>query len=142
MARPAEGATRAGMANARVRSYRDLEVWQRAITLSVACYRSTKPFPFEERFGLTAQIRRAAVSVAANVAEGYGRSHLNEYLRFLSVANGSLLELETHLLIAQQLDYLSPAACRALLVDSGTLGRMLAGLIRSLRRRRVRLQTG
>ncbi len=83
-----------------VRSYRDLKVWEKAMDLVVESYRLTQLFPRGETYGLTAQIQRAAVSIPANIAEGHGRDHLGNYLRHLSVANGSLMELETHLLIA------------------------------------------
>ena len=85
-----------------VRSYRDLEVWQRATDLVVECYRLTNLLPKSELYGLASQIQRAAVSIPANIAEGHGREHLGDYLHHLSVANGSLMELETHLTHRQQ----------------------------------------
>ncbi|MFY7853311.1 MAG: four helix bundle protein, partial [Brevundimonas sp.] len=80
-----------------VRSYRDLEVWKRAMDLAVATYELTREFPREEQFGLTSQARRAATSIAANIAEGYGRATRPAYVSFLRIAQGSLKELETHL---------------------------------------------
>lgn len=85
---------------AEIESYRDLKVWQRAMDLAVLVYGLTAAFPKQEQFGLTAQSRRAAVSVAANIAEGYGRSTKAAYLNFLRIAQGSLKETETHLILA------------------------------------------
>ena len=88
-----------------IRSYRDLKVWERAMDLVVASYKFTELLPKSEAYGLVPQIGRAAVSIPANIAEGHGREHLGEYLHHLSVANGSLMELETHFLIANRLAY-------------------------------------
>ncbi|MFT3726450.1 MAG: four helix bundle protein [Terricaulis sp.] len=85
-----------------IRSYRDLVAWQRAMDLAASVYALTKHWPREELYGMTSQTRRAAVSVAANIAEGYGRDNLGSYLQFLRIAQGSLKELETHLLIAKR----------------------------------------
>ena len=89
----------------RIRSYRDLKVWERAMDLVVASYKLTELLPKSEAYGLVPQMRRAAVSTPANIAEGHGREHLGDYLHHLSVANGSLMELETHFLIANRLAY-------------------------------------
>jgi four helix bundle protein len=86
-------------------SFRDLLVWQRAIQMSLAIYRLTAGFPKEELFGLTGQIRRAGVSVASNIAEGYGRNSTGEYKHFLGMARGSNSEVETQLVIAKELGY-------------------------------------
>ena len=85
--------------HSKIISYRDLVVWSRAMDLVEACYKLTKQLPQSEIYGLSSQIRRAAVSVPANIAEGHERRNLGEYLQHLSIANGSLKELETHLLI-------------------------------------------
>src|SRR5712691_3566546 len=98
-----------------IRSYRDLEVWQRAMDLVVASYRATRSFPGHERFGLTAQLRRSAVSVASNIAEGRGRHGLGDFLHHLSIANGSVMELETQFLIGRRLEYLSEPDARGVL---------------------------
>jgi four helix bundle protein len=92
-----------------LRGYRELKVWQRSMDLVEESYRLTATFPKHELYGITSQLRRAAVSVAANIAEGHGREHLGEYLHFLSIANGSLMELETHLLIGRRMNYIAPA---------------------------------
>lgn len=84
------------MGESKIQSYRDLKVWQEAVNLAEICYRFTKTFPKEELYGMTSQIRRASVSIAANIAEGYGRKTRGEYIQFLYIAQGSLKELETH----------------------------------------------
>ncbi len=115
-----------------IRSYRDLKVWQLGMDLVVDCYQHTSGFPPDERFSLTQQIRRAVVSVPSNIAEGHGRTHLGEYLYHLSVANGSLKELETQILIANRLTFLARERCHGLISQTSELGRMLAGLTKKL----------
>ena len=119
-----------------VRSYRDLEVWQRAMVVAEECYSITRSFPRDEAFGLTSQIRRASVSVAANIAEGYGRETTASFIQFLRVAQGSQKELDTHLLVSQRVGLLDESKAPPLLDDLGRLGRMLRGLIRSLEAKR------
>jgi four helix bundle protein len=116
-----------------IRDYRDLEVWQKAMDLVVESYRVTKTFPSDERYALVAQLRRAALSVPSNIAEGRGRFGLGGFLYHLSVANGSLGELETQFLISERLGYVNPAGAQALLDKSGEVRRLLAGLVRALR---------
>lgn len=106
--------------------------WQLAVAASIEVYRLTKPFPADERFGLTQQLRRAAVSVPSNIAEGYGRGSRQDYARFLRVARGSLYEVETQLLIAVRLGYLGDDAYRDIRAQLAEAGRVLAGLIRSI----------
>jgi four helix bundle protein len=118
-----------------IRSYRDLLVWQRGMDLVVACYRLSATFPRYERFGLTAQVRRAMLSVPANIAEGHGRDHLGDYLHHLSIAHASLMEVETHLQVARRLEYATAPDVESLLEGTAEVGRMLCGLSRSLRRR-------
>ncbi|MGD9855981.1 MAG: four helix bundle protein [Planctomycetaceae bacterium] len=115
-----------------IESYRDLKVWQKSIDLTVECYAATKAFPDDERYGLTSQIRRAAGSLAANIAEGHGRGSTKPFLNFLWIANGSLRELETHLIIAGRLGYLSRDDAKPLFAQMKEIGRMLIGLRRSL----------
>ena len=86
-------------------THKDLEVWKLSIDLVLKVYESTKTIPAEEKFGLTSQMKRSAVSVPSNIAEGAGRSSTKEFIRFLDIANGSLSELETQLIIAQKLNY-------------------------------------
>jgi four helix bundle protein len=121
----------------KVTSYRDLVVWARAMDLVVACYQLTKQIPQSEIYGLTSQIRRAAVSIPANIAEGHGRRNLGEYIQHLSIANGSLKELETHLLIAGRLQYVKDAEIIPALEGCGEIGRMLASLMQKLRQKRL-----
>jgi four helix bundle protein len=115
-----------------IRSYRDLDVWQKAMDLVVNCYNIENQFPKAEAYGLTSQLQRAAVSVPANIAEGHGRSHTKEFLNHLSMAYGSLMEVETHLQIASRLRYIDRPSLEKLLEKSGEIGRMLNGLIQSL----------
>ena len=119
---------------AAVQSYRDLRVWQEGMALAEACYRLTKDFPREEAFGMTSQIRRAAASVPANIAEGYGRDSTGEYVQFLRIAQGSLKELETRLLLAARVGLTTPTLADPILRRTDDLGRMLRGLYRSLQR--------
>ena len=120
--------------NPSIKSYRDLRVWQRAMDLTEAVYRATDRFPVTERYGLVAQLRRASVSVASNIAEGHARSR-GDYQRFLVIAAGSLTEIETQLLLSQRLQFMPTASVEALLDHCGALGRMLSTL-------RRRLETG
>ena len=91
----------------RIQSYRELEVWQVAMDLAEQCYLATRSFPREELFGMTRQIRRAAASIPANIAEGQGRQHTKEFLNHLSIARGSLKELETHLILSHRVGLLA-----------------------------------
>ena len=117
-------------------SYRDLEVWQRAMDLVVACYGLTKAFPPSELYGLTGQLQRAAVSVPASIAEGQARQHIKEFLQHLSIANGSLAELETHILIAERLGYIRGNVIQETLLQSDQVARMIAGLRKFLKSRK------
>jgi len=114
-------------------SFRDLRVWRDAMRLACEVYRGTASFPKHELYGLTQQIRRAAVSVPSNVAEGKGRYSDREFAHFLFNARGSLLELQTQLILAEELEYLSVAETRRLLALAEGVGRGLSGLINSLR---------
>ena len=115
-----------------VTNYRDLIAWQKSMDLVVAVYQATKQFPPYEIYGLTSQMRRAAVSVPSNIAEGQGRGTPNEFVRGLRVAHGSLLESETQLLIAQRLNYLECRPTEDLLKQTAEVGRIINGLIRSI----------
>ncbi|MER8433897.1 four helix bundle protein [Mesorhizobium caraganae] len=117
---------------AKIESYRDLIVWQQAMDLAVSIYEITRAWPKDERYGLTAQVRRAATSVPANIAEGYGRESRASYQQFLRIAQGSLKELETHLLIAQRVGIASHEAVNALMTTSESVGTLLRLLIRKL----------
>ena len=122
------------MESSGIQSYRDLKVWQQAMTLADQCYRITRQFPKEELYGMTSQVRRSAASVAANIAEGHGRNSRGEYIQFLRVAQGSLKELETHLILATRVGLMSSGIIDNALQQSEGLGKMLRALIRSLER--------
>ena len=109
---------------------------QKAVGLVTETYKATRAFPDEEKFGLTAQARRAAASIPANIAEGWGRGTTKEYVQFLIVARGSLLELETHLIVSRNLGFLEPADLDSLNKNIHEVGRLLNSLIRSLRSRK------
>ncbi|HXE89519.1 MAG TPA: four helix bundle protein [Terriglobales bacterium] len=113
-------------------SYEDLIAWQKAVDLVAEVYRATKSFPRDEVYGLTAQLRRAAVSIPSNIAEGQGRLSTGEFKQFLGHARGSLYELNTQLRIAEKLKYLSRKDADALTSHSAEVGRILNGLMSSL----------
>lgn len=118
-----------------IKSYRDLLVWQRSIELSVAVYRLTSDFPREEVHGLTSQLRRAAVSVASNIAEGYGRGSRGEYKSFLGIARGSALEIQTQLVIAEKLGFASGEKLTNAALLAEEAGKMLWSMIANMRER-------
>jgi four helix bundle protein len=111
-------------------NYRDLVVWQKARKLAVAIYSVTRSFPRDEVFGITQQMRRAVVSVACNIAEGHGRRSAKDILYFLAIARGSLLELETQIVIATDLEYVRPQPSDTLVEQTLDVARLLNGLIR------------
>jgi four helix bundle protein len=115
-----------------IRSYRDLKVWQEAMDIAVACYRLTRAFPRDEMYGMISQIRRSSASVAANIAEGYGRDSTGAYINFLKTAQGSLKELETHLLLSERVDLAPRDAIQPIVARCDSAGRMLRSLIRNL----------
>src|SRR5690242_18019362 len=115
-----------------ISSYRDLRVWQDAMAIAQDCYALTNGFPREESFGMTAQIRRSAVSVAANIAEGHGRENTGSFVQLLRVAQGSLKELETHLILSVRVDLGKRDSTEAIIGRCEALGRQLRSLIRSL----------
>ena len=127
--------------NRKVSSYRDLVVWQKSVELVTEVYIATSQFPREEVFGLTSQLRRCAVSVPSNIAEGQGRATKGEFIQFLSHARGSLFELETQLCIAGKLGYLSPGRAQGLGVRAAEVARILNGLLASLGATRRKLST-
>jgi four helix bundle protein len=118
----------------KVRNYRDLIVWQKAMDLVEQVYASSKNFSREEIYGLTSQLRSAAVSVPSNIAEGQGRRTTADFVRHLSISYGSLREIETQTLIAVRLQYLSAAKSGDILKIAGEVGRLLNGLMSSLAR--------
>jgi four helix bundle protein len=115
-----------------IKSYRDLLVWQQAMDLAVMCYPVTRGFPKDELFGLTSQIRRSAASIAANIAEGHGRENSGSFVQSLRVAQGSLKETETHLILAGRVNIAKAADTRAAIEKCEEIGKMLRSLIRSI----------
>lgn len=115
-----------------VRSFRDLKVWQMAVTLVVEVYAVTRRFPIDERFGLTMQLRRASVSVASNIAEGNRRHSRREYRHFIAIARGSIAEIETQLTIVERLQHADPS-------DLATANDLVGQVARMLTRLHVRL---
>ena len=118
-----------------LKSYRDLEVWQKAMDLVVSCYQMCKEFPKQEIYGLTIQLQRAAVSIPANIAEGRQRRHSKEFLQYQSIAYGSLAELETHIQIAERLNYINKNQSEKELEKTAEIGRMINGLRKSIEKR-------
>jgi len=117
-------------------SFRSLEVWKLDMDLAVAVYRASEAFPRHETYGVTSQLRRAAASVAANIAEGNGRDHPGDYVRHLSIARGSLVESETFIELGLRLGYLGAAAASELVAIHVRVGQMLNKLIKAIKRRR------
>jgi four helix bundle protein len=120
-----------------IRSYKDLIAWQKAMALVKHVYALSSGFPATERFGLTSQVRRAAVSIPSNIAEGYGRRSKTDYIRFLDVARGSTNEVETQLLLAESLGFQAPANIQPILTMLDEVQRILRGLIQQLERNRT-----
>ena len=118
---------------ATVRNYRELIVWQKAMNLVELVYQATKQFPKEELYGLTSQVRRSAVSIPSNIAEGQARKSTAEFLNFLSIANGSRAEMETQILLAQRLNYATNDTAQKILDLSLEVNRLLNGLMNSLK---------
>jgi four helix bundle protein len=118
------------------KSYRDLEVWQRSMQLAKRIYQVTQSFPNEERFGLTNQLRRASVSGPSNLAEGHARFGPGDFSRFISIAMGSVAEIETQILLSTELGYVRAELSRELMTDLETVGKMLRGLAKSITKRR------
>ena len=121
--------------------HKQLETWQRSVDLVVAVYEATRRFPEEERFGLTAQVQRAAISVPSNIAEGAARGSNRGFVNHLHIARGSLSELDTQLIIAHRLGYISEQVMRGLTDRMGEVDRLLNGLIASVRREVVAVLT-
>lgn len=113
-------------------NYKDLIAWQKGMDLVEAVYTATKLFPKEELYGLTSQIRRAAISIPSNIAEGQGRKSSSEFMRFLAIAYGSLREVETQILIAERLSYLQRPDVESLIELSSQVGRLINGLSNSM----------
>lgn len=131
-----KSASEQGVSNELPRNHRDLKVWQISLDVTETLYRLTAAWPKHEQYGLVSQVRRAAVSVPANIAEGAGRRTPGEFMHFVGIARGSLAELETLLIVARRLEYVDEPTYRAIFNDLLELGRMATGLLRSLEERR------
>lgn len=129
-----EGTKVSVMNDSQIDSYKDLRVWQKGMDIAESCYLITNTFPKEETYGLTSQIRRATISIPANIAEGYGRDSQGSYVNFLKIAQGSLKELETLLLLGIRLKFADPEVINPVLRECENLGKMLRSLIRSLQK--------
>jgi len=117
-----------------IKSYRDLVAWQKAIALCKHVYAISATFPRAERFGLISQIRRAAVSVPSNIAEGYGRRSTGDYVRFLNIARGSVAEMVTQLVIADELGFAAKDEVHSCIASAEEVDRIIFGLIRAVER--------
>nr|WP_114985678.1 four helix bundle protein [Cyclonatronum proteinivorum] len=118
-----------------LKSYRELTVWKKSIDLSIQIYRLTSSFPTEEKFGIISQMRRAATSIPANIAEGQARRTTGEFLQSLGIARGSLAELEIFLIISERLQLATATDCNSLLRDCEEISKMLNGLMKALTKR-------
>ncbi|SFF03474.1 four helix bundle protein [Sunxiuqinia elliptica] len=116
-----------------MKTYRDLIVWQKSMSLVLSIYRETKTFPKEEVFGIISQIQRSAVSIPSNIAEGYGRNHLGDYIRFLQIASGSLYEFQTQLELSYKLNYIDEEKYTEINSLSIEIEKMLSSLISKLK---------
>ncbi|RWL17759.1 MULTISPECIES: four helix bundle protein [Mesorhizobium] len=116
-------------------SYRDLIVWKAAMELAVDCYSVTTAFPSKEAYGMTSQIRRSAASIAANIAEGHGRENTGAFIQFLRIAQGSLKELETHLILSARVGLVVEKEGGRLLNQTEEIGKMLRSMIKSLQQK-------
>ncbi|HJO93532.1 MAG TPA: four helix bundle protein [Victivallales bacterium] len=117
----------------KIKTYRDLLVWQKSMDLVSEIYKTTKNFPREEQYGLISQIRRCAVSIPSNIAEGYGRNSSNDYIRFLQISVGSLYELQTQIEISYNLKYLLEESFKTIYEKTKELERMLSSMIKKLK---------
>jgi four helix bundle protein len=115
-----------------INDYRDLDVWNESMSLAADFYEATRPFPREETFGMTSQMRRASVSIAANIAEGHGRQQTKPFIQFLKMAQGSLKELETLARLSERVGLIKADGAEQLMVRCERIGKMLVGLIRKL----------
>jgi four helix bundle protein len=115
-----------------IQSYRDLKVWQTGMDLAEQCYLVTRNFPKEELYGMISQIRRSSASIPANIAEGHGQKTRKEHIQFLYIAQGSLKELETHLILSKRVKLSSSNVINSLLNQCESVGRLLSALIRAL----------
>ena len=119
----------------KIKTYKDLIVWQRSIQLVTTVYSLTKTFPSDERFGLVSQLNRAVISIPSNIAEGWGRELSKNYLQFLRISRGSLMEVETMILISKKLGYINEENFKELNKEIEEVGKILQGLIKSVQQK-------
>ena len=124
-----------------VKSFQDLVAWQKAIDLVTEIYSVTARFPKPEIYGISSQLRRASVSIPSNIAEGHGRATPGEFVQFLCHARGSLCEVQTQIIIAHRLAYITAEEKRILITSSDEVGRILNGLVASIQRRKLKTST-
>ena len=119
-----------------IKSFKDLLVWQQAMDLAVLCYRISRKFPKEDLFGLTSQLRRSSASIAANIAEGHGRESPGSFVQFLRIAQGSLKETETHVILAGRLELGQREDLKLALSSCDEIGKMIRSLIRAIQEKK------
>ena len=125
------------MRDKRCSTHKDLDVWKDSMDLVCSIYRITKAFPRDELYGLVSQLRRASVSILANISEGAARQSTKEFIHYLSISRASLSEVEAEVMISQRLEYITQGQCMNLLNEIESVGVRLSGLIRSLRRKLI-----
>lgn len=116
-----------------MKTHKDLDVWKKSIVLVASIYKTTSSFPKEELYGLTSQIRRSAISIPSNIAEGAARNHINEFRQFLYISLASAAELETQLIISNMLDFIDNQKSEELILELNSISKMIQGLIKSLK---------
>lgn len=124
----------------KINSYKDLIVWQKSIALVTSIYELSKTFPSEEKFGVVSQLNRAAVSIPSNIAEGWGRESSKNYLQFLKIARGSVMETETLLVISKNLNFINDTQFSSIINEVEEVSKILQGLINSIQQK-IKLQT-
>lgn len=125
------------MENQKISSFKDLKIWQKSMILINQIYNLSKDFPANEKFGLTSQINRASVSVASNIAEGWGRESKKSFIQFLKISRGSLFELDTLLIVAVNQNYLKDSDYHQLLIQINEIGKMINSLIFSIEKKLI-----
>ncbi|MES2836220.1 MAG: four helix bundle protein [Bacteroidota bacterium] len=121
--------------NEKIKTYRDLIVWQKSVAFVTSVYTTTKLFPQEEKFGIVSQLNRASVSIPSNIAEGYGRESSKNYLQFLKIARGSLMETETLIEISKNLNFINELTYNSMTNDLNEISKILQGLIKSVQQK-------
>ena len=118
--------------NDKIKNFKDLKIWQKGIELTKSIYQLSGNFPYEEKFGITGQMRRSSISVPSNIAEGFMRQHNKEYKQFLYISLGSLAELETQVILSEELGFVEKIHIQSILSNIQELNKMIMGLIKCL----------